>query len=233
MSKKDMCIIFLMVLFVAVIIPNDVFAEDVQGEYKAVPFFDELYSTFWSGYLNLSFVNRGWIGWGSLMTLAIIGGIVIKKMPGILQLTFLPTFYVGTYQFNGQDISHGFQIMSNGTALSDFVNMSFTLIWLMLWGGLAAFVAVMLFFGFEAALKGAGNAVNNESRQNNTIKIYEEDSWCFGLDTFRGKLTKKEVEEELQKKIYELLDERSKLHCGGCFDIGSSRVCSHYCNKRY
>lgn len=179
MSKEDkrglIGVIFLMVLFVAVAIfgslsQNNVSAGDIQEEYKAIPFFDELYSTFGAGYLSLSFVNRGWIGLGSLMTLAIIGGIVIKKMPGILQLTFLPTFYIGTYQFNGQDISHGYQIMSSDIALSGFMNMLFTLIWLMLWGGLAAFVALMLFFGFGAVLKGAGNAVNNESSNRDKFK---------------------------------------------------------------
>lgn len=174
MPKKDrnalIGVVLLMLVFILIVIyvyfkTNSVsVAMDNEEIYEPIPFFDYFYSTFWSGYLNVPYMNRGWMGIATLISLCIIGLIIIKKMPAILQLTFLPTFYVGTYQFNGQDISHGYQIMSNDIALSGLVNMLFTLIWLMLWGGLAFFIAVILFFGFGGVLAGAGAIVQEQER---------------------------------------------------------------------
>lgn len=172
MSKKDkrgliITILLISALFFAMIFIYFKREIDINKEevYEPVPFFDELYSTFWSGYLSLPFMDRGYIGIATIILLCIIGIIIIRKMPAILQWTFLPTFYVSTYQFNGQDISRGFQIMPSDMALSGLVNMTFTLIWLMLWGGVIAVVVTSIFLGFGAALGEVGKAVNTESSE--------------------------------------------------------------------
>lgn len=153
---------------------DDIFSNfiimDSEEVYEPIPLFDELYSTFWSGYLNLPFTDRGWIGYITLITLCVIGFILIRKIPAILQWTLLPIFYIATYEFMWTSKNHVsrlasngvFQIMSNDMMLSGFVNMLFTLICFMLWGGLIIMVIIPLLFSFGGVVGAVGGAVAQE-----------------------------------------------------------------------
>ncbi|MBQ7704924.1 MAG: hypothetical protein IJT73_05825 [Selenomonadaceae bacterium] len=101
-----------------------------ENIYKPVPFFDELYSNFWSGYLNLSFMDRSLIGIVTLILLCIIGLFIIKKMPAILQWTLLPTFAISVVYDNSlNNLLNNMNITPFG-----WLNTIIALIFLSLWG---------------------------------------------------------------------------------------------------